>query len=195
MIFLEIMSRIIFYNIGKPNHVKSIFQLYTSITKVFKTCMRQDLNSKIDKEVIERKHVLAIDYGQKYTGIATHRVSIDPMIIPYGRIKYESDEQLAAEILDIIEEEFIEVLVLGIPLFTDGKESTMTKTIKQFAQKLESKVSIPMFLQDETLSTMEAEDRMKNDPRYNFQVDYSKIDAVAATIILEDFLNRSSDRL
>ena len=71
----------------------------------------------------------------------------------------------------------------------------MTKTIKQFAQKLESKVSIPMFLQDETLSTMEAEDRMKNDPRYNFQVDYSKIDAVAATIILEDFLNRSSDRL
>lgn len=189
------MSRINFNNIGKPNHVKSIFQLYTSITKVFKTCMREDLNSKIDRELIERKHVMAIDYGQKYTGIATHRVSVDPMIIPYGRIKYQSDEQLVDAVIEVIEEEFIEVLVLGIPLFTDGKESTMTKTIKEFAKKLEAKVSIPMFLQDETLSTMEAEDRMKNSPRYNFQVDYSKIDAVAATIILEDFLNRSSDRL
>ncbi|MCO4755577.1 MAG: Holliday junction resolvase RuvX [Bacteriovoracaceae bacterium] len=157
--------------------------------------MREQLNTKVDSKILERKHVLAIDYGRKYTGIATHRVNIDPIIIPFGRIKYADDEQLASSIIEVIEEEFIDLVVLGVPLFTDGKESTMTKTVLEFAKRLEKSLSIPMYLQDETLSTMEAEDRMKNSPRYNFQVDYSKIDAVAATIILEDFLNRSSDRL
>jgi putative Holliday junction resolvase len=42
--------------------------------------------------------------------------------------------------------------------------------------------------QDETLSTYEAEERMKRSPRYNFQVNLSEIDAVSATVILEDFL-------
>lgn len=148
-----------------------------------------------DKKLIDRKHLLAIDYGRKFTGVATHRVSIDPIIIPYGRIQYQNDQQLVREIQHIIEEEFIEAVVLGVPHFTDGTESTMTKTVKEFGKVLEASLSIPLYLQDETLSTKEAEDRMSRDPRYNFQVDYSKIDAVAATVILEDFLNRSSDRL
>ena len=185
------MSRITFYIIDNDNHVKTIFWLYTSVLKVFNAAMKHP----IDKAIIDRKHILAIDYGQKFTGIATHRVNIDPIIIPYGRIAYKDDISLIDSIQEIIDEEFIELVVLGVPHFTDGTESTMTKTVKSFAQKLEAALSIPLFLQDETLSTKEAEDRMSRDPRYNFQVDYSKIDAVAATIILEDFLNRSSDGL
>ena len=153
------------------------------------------MDEAVDRGLIDRKHIMAIDYGTKYTGIATHRVNIDPIIIPYGRVAYKGDAELVLSIKKIIEEEFVEVVVLGVPHFLDGKESTMTKTVKSFGLKLEASLNIPFFLQDETLSTMEAGDRMKNDPRYNFQVDYSKIDAVAATIILEDFLNRSSDKL
>jgi putative Holliday junction resolvase len=138
--------------------------------------------------VLDRKHLLAVDYGRKFTGIATQRVNIDPIIIPYGRIKFESQEQLIIEIHKIIEEEFIDALVIGVPYFTDGTESKNTKHIKQFALKLEAETSIPVYQQDETLSTYEAEDRMKNSPRYNFKVDMTQIDAVAATIILEDFL-------
>lgn len=153
------------------------------------------MHANYDRKLIDRKHLMAIDYGRKYTGIATHRVKIDPIIIPYGRIAYSGDPELVKEILAIVEEEFIEAVVLGIPHFTDGTESTMTKTVKEFAKILEAALEIPLYLQDETLSTKEAEERMSRDPRYNFQVDYSKIDAVAATIILEDFLNRSSDEL
>ena len=151
------------------------------------------MQDKISKKLIENKHILAIDYGQKFTGLSNFKVGNDPFILLYGRIKYDSDEQLIAEILKIIEDEFIEILVLGIPFFTDGTESTMTKTVKSFAEKLIKSTDCQVFLQDETLSSFEAQDRMKNDPRFNFQVDMTQIDAVAASIILEDFLKRSPD--
>lgn len=143
----------------------------------------------MQKSELNGKHLMAIDFGKKYTGVATHKVNIDPIILAYGRIKYESDEQLIKELKLIIEDEFIEYLIIGIPYFTDGTESKMTKEVKAFASKLSKEISIPLFEQDESLSTFEAEERMKNDPKYNFQVDYSKIDSVAATIILEEFLN------
>jgi putative Holliday junction resolvase len=148
---------------------------------------------KIPRKAISGKHILAIDYGQKFTGLANFNVDSDPFVLTYGRIKFESDEQLVKELLHVIEEEFIDILVLGIPLFTDGTESTMTKTVKAFAEKLKVSTTCELYFQDETLSSYEAEERMKNDPRYNFKVDLTKIDAVAASIILEDFLKRSSD--
>jgi putative Holliday junction resolvase len=48
--------------------------------------------------------------------------------------------------------------------------------------------------QDETLSTFEAESRMKSSPQYNFQVNLTQIDALAACVILEDFIRRKKDR-
>lgn len=142
---------------------------------------------------IDKKHILAIDYGHKFTGLSNYKVGIDPFILLYGRIKYESDEQLIKELSLIIEDEFVEVLVLGIPRFTDGKESKMTQTVKDFGKKLSQSTVIPVYFIDETLTTFEAEERMKNDPKFNFQVDMKQIDAVAASIILEEFVNSSSE--
>jgi putative Holliday junction resolvase len=145
------------------------------------------------KSDISRKHLLAIDYGRKYTGLSNYKVEIDPMILMFGRLKYESDEILAKEIVNIVQEEFIDILILGIPRFTDGKESTMTKTILAFGEILKKHAKIPVYYIDETLTTFEAEERMKNDPRFNFKVDLTKIDALSATIILEQFVNIATD--
>ena len=68
----------------------------------------------------------------------------------------------------------------------------MTKTIKSFIEKMEKALEIPIFSVDETLTTFEAEERMKQDPRYNFQVDLKKIDELCAAIIIEEFLKLSS---
>lgn len=145
------------------------------------------------KSDIQNKHILAIDYGQKFTGLANYKVGVDPFVFLFGRIKYESDEQLIKEILQVVEDEFVEILVCGIPRFTDGKESKMTQTVKDFANNLSKQAGIPVYFIDETLTTFEAEERMKNDPRFNFQVDMKQIDAVAASIILEEFVNSSSE--
>ena len=145
------------------------------------------------KTDIHRKHLLAIDYGRKFTGLSNYKVGIDPMILLCGRLAYESDLKLAQDLQELIDEEFIEILILGIPRFTDGKESTMTKTILAFGELLKESVSIPVYYIDETLTTFEAEERMKNDPRFNFKVDMKQIDAMSAAIILEQFVNIATD--
>ena len=48
----------------------------------------------------------------------------------------------------------------------------------------------PLFLQDETLSTFEAKERMKQLPQYNFKIDLKRVDELAASIILEAFLEK-----
>ena len=63
-----------------------------------------------------------------------------------------------------------------------------TKNALNFISLLRSSLSLSVFEQDETLSTFEAESRMKESPRYNFKIDPKQIDALAASIILEDFV-------
>lgn len=143
----------------------------------------------MNKSDLNGKHLLAIDYGTKYTGIATHKVGVDPIILLQERMKYENDTQLINDIKNFIEDEFIDLVIVGVPYFTDGTESKMTQAIKKFITELTKSLDINVVEQDETLSTFEAEERMKNDPRFNFQVDYSKIDSMSALITLEEFLN------
>ena len=139
------------------------------------------------------QHLLAIDYGTRFSGLAQYKFQTDPFILATGRIAYQNDQQLINDIQKLIDDEFIDIVVLGIPYFTDGRSSTMTKTIEAFGQLLTQALKVPVYKQDETLSSFEAEERMRNSPRYNFKVDLSMIDSVAATIILEDFLAQKVD--
>ena len=143
---------------------------------------------------IRNKRILAIDYGRKVTGVAQFHVDSDPFPITFGKIIYKSDEQLQSEICKIVEDEFIDILVIGVPYFTDGNESTLTKEIKAFIAQLNTKLNIPVYEEDETLTTFEAEERMKNDPAYNFKVDMKKIDELCAVIILEQFCKNSQNK-
>jgi len=137
------------------------------------------------------KTILAIDYGTKITGLACYCVGREPFPSPFGRLIYKSDENLIKDLAVIIDDEVVEVIVLGIPHLLDGKETDMTKKIKGFGDLLKSHFpDQEIFFQDETLSSYAAEERMKSSPRYHFKVDLKEIDSVAASIILEDFIRQ-----
>ena len=145
------------------------------------------MRQKID--LYNGKMILSIDYGKKVTGLAHYTPGREPFPLGYGRIIYQSDEDLIKQLSEIISNESIEILVLGLPLFTDGTESEMTKTVRNFGKKLQEAFDkILFFFQDETLTTYEAKERMKNSPKYNFKIDLKKIDELSAVIILEDFM-------
>jgi len=134
------------------------------------------MDQKISNSSLAGKHIMAIDYGKKFTGVATYRFNNDPFPLTWGRVKYEKDDKsLLSELQSIIRDEFIDILVIGVPFFTDGKESTMTKTIKAFVELARQELSVDIYTVDETLTTFEAEQRMQNDPKYNFKVDLKKI--------------------
>jgi putative holliday junction resolvase len=137
------------------------------------------------------KVILALDYGEKFIGVATYCVNRDPYPTPYGRIANKGPVAVSLELKSLIESEFIDMLVIGVPHLIDGKSTSSTQRAESFIKSMREQITLPIYEQDETLSTFEAESRMKNSPQYNFQVDLSQIDALAACVILEDFIRHS----
>jgi putative Holliday junction resolvase len=134
---------------------------------------------------------MSIDMGLKVVGTAFFCPGKDPFPYIGQKIIYKSHAETIQSLKQIIDDEGVDILVLGVPYFIDGKESEMTKIIKNFGELLKSSFShLEFYEQDETLSTKSAIDRMKNSAQYNFKVDMTKIDCVAATIILEDFIRQ-----
>jgi putative Holliday junction resolvase len=136
------------------------------------------------------KKILAIDFGEKFIGLATYCVNRDPFPTPLGRIANSSPESVIKELRQVIHDESVDLLVIGLPRLLDGKETSTTTKARNFIAFISDHFTLPIEEQDETLSTFEAQSRMKNSPRYNFQVDLKHIDAVAASVILEDFIRR-----
>ncbi|MBL6990961.1 MAG: Holliday junction resolvase RuvX [Bacteriovoracaceae bacterium] len=150
-----------------------------------------NLKNFINYKKYLNKQILAIDYGTKVTGLATFRPGRDPYPLPFGKVIYEGDEQLIQKLAQLVDDESIDLVILGLPLLLDGKESDMTTRVREFGEALLKVLmgkNVALYFQDETLTTYEAKDRMKNSPNYNFKVDPKQIDALCAAIILEDFI-------
>lgn len=140
------------------------------------------------------KTILAMDFGEKFIGVATYCINRDPYPTPFGRIANTGPDAVVKELKKIIDDECVDVIVIGVPHLTDGKTTSTTQKARNFIQFIQEHFTLPIEEQDETLSTFEAESRMKSSPRYNFQVDLKQIDAVAASVILEDFIRRKKHR-
>ena len=149
----------------------------------------------IEKKLLvsDLKSMLCLDYGTKVVGLATYNSERDPYPLPFGRIIYKNDNALIEELSKVIEQEGIDTLIVGVPYLTDGTPTKMTDRIMKFWLKCQNNfVSLNHYAQDETLSSFEAKERMKNLPQYNFKIDLKKIDELAATIILEDFVKKNN---
>jgi putative holliday junction resolvase len=140
------------------------------------------------KPDLQGKKILAVDFGTKATGLALFAPG-DPYPRPCDTIAYRNDDQLIEAIRRVISDERIAIIVLGMPRFLDGNPSSMTARVEKFSEKLKFAIApLPLYLQDEALSSTEARERMRASARYNFKVDPARIDELAAAIILEDFL-------
>lgn len=130
---------------------------------------------------------LAIDYGTRRTGLAIcdpGETIVSPLTV------LQSRESLPEQIAQIVETENVEAVVLGLPLNMDGSEGPQTQLVKKFADQLQSRLSIPVYLQDERLSSFGAEEKLApaNLTRRKMK---ERLDAVAAAEILEAFLEQN----
>lgn len=139
---------------------------------------------------------LALDYGEKFVGMATFLSHRDPYPLKKGRLDRTS-EYFWQDLMRICYDDEVTDLVIGIPFYTDGTSSKMTEKVKYFVEQLTQKLlddlpqqPIKIHLHDETLTTYEAEQRMLSSPEYNFSIDLKQIDALSALVILEDFLKQ-----
>jgi len=79
-------------------------------------------------------------------------------------------------------------IVVGLPRHLDGSASEMTPRIEVFAARLRTRTGLPVVLQDERLSSQEAESRLAAREK-NWRARKERLDAAAAAMILQDYLD------
>ncbi len=131
--------------------------------------------------------ILALDLGQKRTGVAVSD-ALQMLARPVGVITPESEKKLFAEIEKYIAEFDAVGVVIGLPLNFNGTESELSQKSREIAAKLETRLEIPVVLQDERLTSMEAEETLREQGVKNWREIKKRVDMEAAAIILRDYL-------
>ena len=133
---------------------------------------------------------LAIDYGAKRTGLAICDAG-ETIASPLGVIK--GWRGLLEKVGEIVKAQNVEAVVLGLPLNMDGSEGEQAKTVLKFAEALKQQVGIPIYLQDERLSSFGAEEKLACAELTRGKT-LKHLDAVAAAEILRAFLEQKEDK-
>ena len=131
--------------------------------------------------MLRNKTLLALDIGEKRTGVALADTAVR-IAVPYDTIDVDGTE--IATITEIIVREKVDVIVVGYPRNQAGLPTAQTSYVESVADKLKD-VDVPIVFQDESLTSVIAEDRLKAHKRPYTKAD---IDAQAAAIILQDYL-------
>lgn len=129
--------------------------------------------------------IAALDLGARRIGIAVtdaHGLAAHPLHT-IERRSFSADLEAIRQVLGSRQ---IECLVIGLPVNMDGTEGPMARHARNFASKLAEALGISVKLQDERLSSFEAEQRLAKSARRGRKK--PAIDAVSAVVILEDYL-------
>lgn len=129
---------------------------------------------------------LAIDYGTKRTGLAI----CDPgETIASPLTVISSQKKLLEKIAQIVKKENVEALVLGLPLNMDNSQGAQAKLVFEFAERLKTCFNLPVYFQDERLSSFIAKGKLSSTD-FTRAKKRKRLDAIAAAEILQAFLER-----
>ena len=128
---------------------------------------------------------LAIDHGQKRTGLAISDAS-ETLVSPHSVIETASEEELLRRISDVLKAEEIDAIVVGLPINMDGTESDRSRKVRQFVLAMQEQTDKTVHLHDERLSSFEA-GYLVGDLELTRKKKKKRLDAIAASSILRSF--------
>ena len=130
--------------------------------------------------------ILGVDYGDSRIGLAISDLN-KIIASPFKTIKNEGVHRLKEEFKNIIIDNEIEDIVLGLPISLSGKETKQTVKVRDFFKFLED-FNVPVHMQDERLSSLSAK---KSLIEQKVKTGHNKhlIDSTAAAIFLQQFID------
>jgi putative holliday junction resolvase len=137
--------------------------------------------------------ILALDLGEKLVGAAVS----DEKLITIKRLpplKRSNWKKLLQDVLALIERFDARMMVIGLPLALDGTHGDAARNVQRLARNFARSTSLPVYLQDERLTSVEAMANLRAEGKKPGQIP-SLVDAEAAAIILRDFLRTDQDRI
>lgn len=147
--------------------------------------------------------ILAIDYGKKRLGLALsdeHGMTSRP----YGTWTRTNRRRDLSRLRELVRQEGIRHIVVGLPLHLGGAPSEMSEEAKSFAARVAKALGLPVELMDERLSSWEARQTLadanssgrarRNSSGRIGTKKQTSVDEIAAAIILRDYLERARTR-
>jgi putative Holliday junction resolvase len=131
--------------------------------------------------------VAAVDYGRKWIGIAA--TAGHGVVFPAGVIEQHSRRHSLEAVRQRLAELGAERVIVGWPINMDGSAGTQAVAAEKFADELRQMSGLAVDMFDERLTSYEASERLSALPRHHRRS--QRVDAVAACIILESWLQNS----
>ena len=135
---------------------------------------------------------LAIDHGQKRTGLAISD-AFETLVSPHSVIETANEDELLRQISAVLQAEEIDAIVVGLPINMDGTESDRSRKVRQFVLTMQEKTDKPVHLHDERLSSFEA-GYLVGDLELTRKKKKKRLDAIAAASILRSFFEHKNSQ-
>lgn len=133
--------------------------------------------------VIQSDSILALDFGEARVGLAVASKQAK-LAHPIGAL--QNDDSLLQKLRVLCEQEKVSHLVIGLPRGMNGQDTSQTAVARNFGDQVKTQLQIPISWQDEAVTSAQAKDELEERGKPYAKED---IDALAATYILEDYLN------
>ena len=138
------------------------------------------------------KRIMGVDYGDARTGIAVSDL-LCSIVGSTTVIHSRRMDKTLEEITKLVNSQEVGELVVGLPRNMDGSEGPRAQLCREFAGKLEEATGLKVTLWDERRTTVEAHNILSQH-NYHGQKRKNTVDAVAASLILEGYLNSIKSR-
>jgi putative Holliday junction resolvase len=132
---------------------------------------------------------MALDVGDRRIGVALSdplQILASPLLI----IIRTSDEHALLEIAGLVNRHGVEKLIVGMPYSLDGTIGPQAEKVLLFKAKVAAQLNIEVVLQDERLSSVTADQKLRETRKKSARL-RDKIDAAAAAVILQSYLDES----
>lgn len=132
--------------------------------------------------------LLGVDYGVRRIGIALGQ-ELTGAARPLATLAVRGGRPDWERLAGLIGDWRPDLLVVGLPRHADGSDNAVTRSVERFCLALRRRFALPVVTVDERLSSVAAEQRLRDLGRRYRRED---IDAMAAAVILESWLGRSA---
>ncbi len=131
--------------------------------------------------------IMAIDYGDARTGVAISDL-LCSIVGSTCVVPSRNTEKAIIEIVKRCKDNMVGTIVVGLPRNMDGSEGPRAQLCREFAEKLGEATALPIKMWDERRTTVEAHNIL-SEHNYHGKKRKNTVDAVAASLILEGYLN------
>jgi putative holliday junction resolvase len=144
--------------------------------------------STLDRSLPKPARVLAIDYGRRRIGLAVSD-ELGVTARPLATMERKNRREDLRRLRDLARKSQVSAILVGYPIHMSGESGEMSIEAEQFAARIRKELGLPVKLQDERLTSWEAE-QVAQELGLGKNAD---IDSLSAAILLREYLNNSQN--